>query len=125
MPSLYPRKWSWPDNAKIAFSIGVAFEAFQYVSQYSHYNQPGKVDHFSLSYADYGWKSGVWRLMEMLDATGLKCSMSTNGLAAERHPNVVKTVAGLGHEIVGHGWVNDILMKDDDPQAELAEIRRC
>lgn len=39
---------------------------------------PGKVDHFSLSYADYGWKSGIWRLLDFLDSVGLKASVSTN-----------------------------------------------
>ena len=106
-------------------SIGLAFEAFQYHSQYSHSAEKGKADLFSLSYADYGWKSGVWRLLDLLDEVGLKASMSTNGLAAESHPDAVRTAAEAGHEIVGHGWVNDILMQDDDPEGEVAEIRRC
>jgi peptidoglycan/xylan/chitin deacetylase (PgdA/CDA1 family) len=123
--SRYPRQWAWPGDAKIAMSIGLAFEAFQYHSQYSHAGAQGKVDHFSLSYADYGWKAGVWRLLDLLDEVGLKASMSTNGLAAERHPDAVRAAAEAGHEIVGHGWVNDILMQDDDPEGEVAEIRRC
>ena len=67
----------------------------------------------------------MWRLLDLLDEVGLKASMSTNGLAAERHPDAVRTAAEAGHEIVGHGWVNDILMQDDDPEGEVAEIRRC
>jgi hypothetical protein len=78
-PSRYPRQWAWPGDAKIALSIGLAFEAFAAHSQYSRYTEQGKVDHFSLSYADYGWKAGVWRLLDLLDAVGLKASMSTNG----------------------------------------------
>jgi peptidoglycan/xylan/chitin deacetylase (PgdA/CDA1 family) len=123
--SRYPRPWAWPGDAKIAMSIGLAFEAFQYQSQYSHDAAKGSVNHFSISYADYGWKSGVWRLLDLLDEVGLKASMSTNGLAAERLPGAVRDAAEAGHEIVGHGWVNDRLMQDDDPEAELAEIRRC
>jgi hypothetical protein len=63
----------------------------------------------------------VWRLLDLLDEVGLKASVSTNGLAAERHPGAVRAVAEAGHEIVGHGWVNDILTQDDDPEGELAE----
>ena len=48
-------------------SIGLAFEAFQYHSQYSHAAEKGKGDLFSLSYADYGWKSGVWQYRPMTD----------------------------------------------------------
>ena len=119
--SRYPRSWAWPGGANIAMSIGLAFEAFQYHSQYSHTVGQGKADHFSLSYADYGWKSGVWRLLDLLDEVDLKASMSTNGLAAESHPDAVRAAAEAGHEIVGHGWVNDVLMQDDDPEGEVAE----
>jgi len=47
--SRYPRPWAWPGNANIAMSIGLAFEAFQYHSQYSYAAGKGKVDLFSLS----------------------------------------------------------------------------
>jgi hypothetical protein len=30
----------------------------------------------------------VWRLLDLLDEVGLKASMSTNGLAAERHDGI-------------------------------------
>ncbi len=122
--SRYPRTWSWPNGAKIAMSVGLAFEDFKFQSQYAHFASSNKADHFSLSYGDYGWKSGVWRLLDLLDSVGLKASMSTNGQAAERRPHVIKAVSDAGHEIVGHGWVNDILTKDDDPEGELAEIKR-
>ena len=39
--------------------------SFQYHSQYSHSAEKGKADLFSLSYAVYGWKSGVWRLLDL------------------------------------------------------------
>ena len=124
----YPRKWRWPNGEKLAMSVGLAFEAFEHHSQFSTNTSAAarnKVNHFSLSYADYGWKSGVWRLMEALDRFGLKANVSANGLAAERHPNVVAALARAGHEINGHGWVNDHLASDDDAEAERAEIRRC
>ena len=124
----YPRKWRWPDGQKMAMSVGLAFEAFHHHSQFStHTSAAGrtKVNHFSLSYADYGWKAGVWRLLELFDRYGLKANMSTSGLAAERHPNVAAAVAKAGHELNAHGWVNDETASDDDEEAECDEIRRC
>jgi allantoinase len=124
--SRYPRQWSWPDNARIALSVAVAYEAFELKSQYGIHSEPGKPDYFSLSYGDYGWKSGAWRLLDLMDEVGLKLSLTTNGLAAERHPEVVRAAAAAGHEIVGHGWANDHFMaKNTDPEHELAEIQRC
>ena len=122
----YPRKWRWPDGQKLAMSVGLAFEAFDRHSQFSTSSAAGnKVNHFSLSYADYGWKVGVWRLLDLLDRCKLKANMSTSGLAAERHPNVVAAVAKAGHELNGHGWVNDRVASDDDEAAERDEIKRC
>jgi peptidoglycan/xylan/chitin deacetylase (PgdA/CDA1 family) len=121
----YPRKWKWPKGEKIAVSVGLAFEAFNLRSQFTTSVGGGKVDHFSISYGEYGWKAGVWRLMDLMDKYGLKANMSVNGLAAERHPEVVAAVAKLGHEINGHGWANDHTMKDDNPEEEEREIERC
>lgn len=123
--SRYPRSWAWPNEAKIAVSVNLAFEAFIRQSQVTLEKTSNKVDHFSLSYAEYGAKAGAWRVLDLLDDLGLCGSMSTNGLAAERYPHVMRAVAEAGHEIVGHAWANDEIMKDDDPDGELAEIRRC
>ncbi len=123
--SRYPRPWAWPNGARIAVTIGMPLEGFQFQSQYNHVAMPGKVDLFSLSYGDYGWKAGIWRLMDLLDAAGIKGSVSANGIIAERHPEIIRTLADEGHEVLGHGWVNDIYVKDAGPDKEREEIARC
>ncbi len=124
--SRYPRSWEWPDKANIAISVNLAFEAFLRQSQISMgRTRPEGIDHFSLSYAEYGARAGVWRLLDLLDELGLKGSMSTNGLAAERYPEIVRTCMEAGHEIVGHGWTNDDLLPKDAPEGtELKMIQR-
>jgi peptidoglycan/xylan/chitin deacetylase (PgdA/CDA1 family) len=121
----FPREWSWPKGEKIAFSIGIPFESFEKQSQVNFVAAKGQLDRFSLSYGDYGWKAGIWRLLNILDEYGLKASVSTNGLAAERHPDIVRVLAQDGHEINGHGWANDVYAKDATPDQERAEIARC
>ncbi|HEV2571374.1 MAG TPA: polysaccharide deacetylase family protein [Beijerinckiaceae bacterium] len=121
----YPREWSWPGQEKIAFSIGVPFEAFEKQSQVNFVASRGQLDRFSLSYGDYGWKAGIWRIMNILDEFCLKSSISANGLAAERHPDIIRTFAQDGHEVLGHGWANDVYAKDATADQERAEIARC
>jgi peptidoglycan/xylan/chitin deacetylase (PgdA/CDA1 family) len=121
----YPRQWAWPDGARIALSVNLAFEAFIERSQFTTSGKPGKPDPFSLSFAEYGARAGAWRVLDLLDCYGLKGSMSTNGLAAEQHPEVVRAFADDGHEIVGHGWANDRHADPEDADSERAEIRRC
>ena len=123
--SRYPRAWQWPDGARIAVSVNMALEAFLRSSQVTLEKTANKIDHFSLSYAEYGAKSGAWRVLDLLDDVGIKGSVSVNGYAAELYPHVVRAVADAGHEVNGHAWANDQIMKDDDPDVELAEIRRC
>jgi peptidoglycan/xylan/chitin deacetylase (PgdA/CDA1 family) len=122
--SSYRRPWQWPGNEKIAFSIGLAFEAFEYQSQYRTRDTPGKVNPLSLSYAEYGAKVGGWRLLDLLDEYGIKSHISTNGLAAERHPKFLTTAVKEGHEIVGHGWVNDRIFSSEDAESEQKDIKR-
>ena len=119
------RRFRWPNDAKVAVTIGLAFEGFQAHSQFRGTTPGQKINHFSLTYADYGWKAGAWRLLELLDQLSLKSQVYASGLAAETHPEVVAAMADGGHEIVGHGWVNDQSFGDDDAEAEQEDIRRC
>ena len=63
----YPRKWSWPGGARICVSLNMALESFVRASQLTLQTTSNKVDHFSLTYADYAYKAGVWRLMDLMD----------------------------------------------------------
>jgi peptidoglycan/xylan/chitin deacetylase (PgdA/CDA1 family) len=122
--SRYPRQWEWPGKAKIAMSVNLALEAFRFKSQYTQETRPGRPDYFSLSFADYAGRAGVWRILDFMDEINLKGSMSINGRAAEIYADAVRTVAKEGHEVVGHGWENDVLTDDANPDSELDEIKR-
>jgi peptidoglycan/xylan/chitin deacetylase (PgdA/CDA1 family) len=121
----FPRNWAWPGNQIIAFTVGVPFESFEKQSQVNFVASKGQLDRFSLSYGDYGWKAGIWRLLNILDEYDLKCSVSCNGLSAELHPDIIRILAEGGHEVNGHGWANDVYAKDATPEQERAEIIRC
>lgn len=122
--SHYPREWSWPNGAKIAVTLNMALELFVRASQLTLERTTNKVDHFSLTYAEYAYKAGAWRLLDLMDEFKIKGSVSTNGLTGERHPKVVREFADYGCEIVAHGWAQDVLSRDDDPATELAEMRK-
>src|SRR5262245_25775288 len=122
--SRYPREWSWPGDARIAVTLNMALESFMRASQVTLEKTSNKIDHFSLTYAEYAYKAGAWRLLDLMDEFGIKGSVSTNGLTCERQPKVVRAFADFGCEIVGHGWAQDILSKDDDPETELEDMRK-
>jgi len=112
----------WPDNAKIAVSFFVAFESF---INYSQYRRGGdKPDYASLAYGEYGGKAGIWRIMDVLSRNGIKGTIDTNGRVAEQFPDALKELHAAGHEIVGHGWANDIYLTSLEPEKEREQIRQ-
>jgi allantoinase len=113
----------WPNDAKIAVSFFVAFETFDKYSQYRR-AENGKPDYASLAYGEYGGKAGIWRIMDVFARTGVKGTIDTNGRVAEVFPDAVKELHAAGHEIVGHGWVNDIALTALGEQEEKGLIRR-
>ena len=117
------RRVSWPDDAAVASTIGIALEAFVNQSQYRLSGKAGERNEFSLSYGEYGVKVGVWRLLEQLDAHGLPGTFSVSGLLAERHPQVIDAIAKAGHDLVGHGWANDLFLIGASEEEERGMIR--
>lgn len=118
LPSL-----KWPNDAKIAVSFFVAFEAFEKASQYRA-SEGGRPDYASLAYGEYGGKAGIWRILDVLTRNGVKGTIDTNGRIAEDFPDALKELHAGGHEIVGHGWVNDIALNSLDAAQERALIQR-
>ena len=118
-----PAPLKWPNNAKIVVSFFVAFEAFDKSSQYRRH-EGDKPDYASLAYGEYGGKAGIWRILDALNGNNVKGTIDTNGRVAEDFPDAIKELHAGGHEIVGHGWVNDTALSSLDQQQEKALIRR-
>jgi len=61
--------------------------------------------HLSMeSIYEYGSRAGVWRLLEEFKRRGWPLTVFGVAMALERHPELVKQMIGLGHEIANHGW---------------------
>ncbi|HUZ90291.1 MAG TPA: polysaccharide deacetylase family protein [Methylocella sp.] len=113
-----------PGGARICVSVTIAFEGFLYHSHYNHSaSKPGQKNPFSLSYGDYAAKVGVWRILDVLERNGITATFDIGGLAAERHPHVMRALRDGGHEAAGHGWANDVRVDENNPEAELKQIR--
>ena len=108
--ALKPRQYRWPDDAKIACTFSVAFEAFVHHSQYASAHK--QFDPASLAFGEFGGRTGVWRALDILERNGVKGTFSTNGLAAKKWPEALQEVHRRGHEVVAHGWNNDAHMDE-------------
>lgn len=105
-------RFTWPDNARIAFVLGIAFEAWDRdkPSRGGALQSPlpkdalCKRDYSTETFRDFGARVGVRRLLDICDKYDLKVSMPVNGLTCEYYPELVKYAHGRGHEMVAHGW---------------------
>ena len=84
-----------------------------------------KYDFRTASENDYGGRSGVWRILRILEKQELRASFNINGLAAVRYPEAVKKIHAAGHEIVGHSYAEDIQLVLLSKEEERREIQTC
>ncbi len=64
------------------------------------------------------------RLLQLFDECGAKSTFFVLGVAAERHPNVVRLIAEAGHEVASHGWSHELVYRQS-PQTFREETRRA
>ena len=49
-------------------------------------------------------ESNVANVLDLFGEAGVKATFFTLGWVAERHPKLIRRIAGEGHEIASHGW---------------------
>lgn len=104
-----------PNGERIVVNVGLALEAWAGTastgSPISGLSEKAKSmgvpDWAAVSSQDYGGRTGIWRLLDVLEETGVKATCSTSTLVAERWPETVKALVDRGHQIVTHGYSQD------------------
>jgi peptidoglycan/xylan/chitin deacetylase (PgdA/CDA1 family) len=61
-------------------------------------------DFLALGTREYGARSGVYRLLDVLARRKVKATVITSGLVAELFPESVREVRARGQELATHGW---------------------
>jgi len=120
----------WPDQKKLALFVNVAFEAWSPgtapgVSPMGNPLPAGLVDTAAESWGRFGYRRGIWRLLDTLERLGTPATVMVSGVLTELAPDAVRAVVEGGHEVCGHGWVQEQLPAQLTPDAEAAMIDRC
>jgi hypothetical protein len=122
--------WVWPEGRKIAVVFNVCLEAWSDgkapgISPMGNPLPAGVLDTMAISWAGYGVKRGIYRLLDTFASHRAVASVMVNAVIAERAPEAVKAVAAAGHEVLSHSYAMDVipaLLSDDE---ERANIARC
>lgn len=85
----------------------------------------GAVDHQAISWADYGWRTGVWAALDRLERDGVRATFYASGILTETAPDALRAIVGAGHELAGHSWAQNRIPAMIDAAAEADEIERC
>ena len=112
-----PPRANWPNKARIAVQFVLNYEegaencvlhgdegSERFLSEIvGAESYPAR--HLSMeSIYEYGSRVGVWRLLEEFKRRGWPLTVFGVAMALERHPELVKQMVALGHEIANHGW---------------------
>ena len=129
----------WPDDARIAVALAGNLEAWtetpdpklrrsRHVGGSNPLTEDVRCpyDFRTASENDYGGRTGVWRILRILEKYGVKASFNTNALCALRYPEAVKKVHEDGHEVVAHSYAEDVqlvLLSRDEEREEMPRLR--
>lgn len=98
----------WPGGARVALWIIPALQWFPLDMKGQPFKPPGAMQtaypdlrHYTLR--DYGNRVGIYRVMQTLEALGMKASVAVNAAVAARTPSLVKECVSLGWEVMAHG----------------------
>jgi len=122
--------WRWPGDKPIAVVFNVCLEAWSDgkapgISPMGNPLPAGALDTMAISWASYGHKRGIYRILDALKRHGAKASVMTNAIIAERAPDAVKAVADGGHEVFSHSYAMDVIPALLSLEEQKKNIMRC
>ncbi|MBI3014537.1 MAG: polysaccharide deacetylase family protein [Candidatus Tectomicrobia bacterium] len=119
----------WPDGARIAVSLVLNIEEWSR-EEAAPYMNPIPADAVTrrdfptITDREYGYRAGLWRLLDVLEQREVKATAVVSGLAAERHPEVIKEIYDRGHEVAAHSYDQSVSLVSMNDEEEEEAIRR-
>jgi allantoinase len=124
------RPFAWPNGKRIAVTMTAMLETWSEGKPPPYGVQatplkPGTIDHGGIAWGSYGGKVGVWRIIELMRRNKMRGTFCVNARCAELYPEAVAQIVKSGHDVAGHGYVQDQLLAYMSPEEERATIRKC
>ena len=117
-----------PEGSRMAVLFNIAFEgwatgAAPSIGPMGNPLPQGIFDTQAASWAAYGHRQGIWRLLRALSGTGIRATVFASGCIAELALNALRAVAEEGHEIAAHGYSQHLIpaLMDEEEESRLME----
>lgn len=111
---------SWPERSRVAVMLSFDFQGGEGVRLFPD----GNIYHEDFAQAEYGPKTGIWRILRILEEQGVVATFLTCGGIAERYPGAVEAIVTKGHEVAGHGYHHEVA-RDLSREEEKEVIQRA
>jgi peptidoglycan/xylan/chitin deacetylase (PgdA/CDA1 family) len=119
----------WPTDRPLAVSVSVMLEGWTDDSApglgpMGNPLKAGVLDTQARSWAEYGPKTGAWRLLDVLDSCDVKAVVYSSGILAERYPELMRAIVQRGHILAAHAWAQNIVPACQTNEEEEVDLKR-
>jgi len=114
------RRISWPGGCRVAVALSFDFQGGEGVRLFPD----GNIHYEDFAQAEYGPKTGIWRILRILEKQGVVATFLICGGIAERYPEAVAAIVSKGHEVAGHGYHHEVA-RDLSREEEKKVIQRA
>jgi peptidoglycan/xylan/chitin deacetylase (PgdA/CDA1 family) len=120
---------SWPDGKRVAVLMSVLLETWSEGKAPSYFPrttalQAGEVDLPARQWSQYGAEEGLWRILGVLERSGVRSTVFSNALSAELHPELMREIVRHGHTVAAHGYAQDQFLQRMSRDEQHTTIRR-
>ena len=123
-------KLSWPGGARVALWLVPNIEHYEYLPKFVRTRDPWPrsphPDVLGYAQRDYGNRVGLWRLFELTDELGIRCTVSLNMTVIQHYPAILEAMEKRSWEYMSHGIYNTRYHWDfteDEERAAMLESR--
>src|SRR4029450_3793306 len=109
---------TWPDGARCAIMMTFDLDG---ETPWIHCDPALAERPLHMSMGAYGPKTGMPRILEVLDRYGIKTCIFVPGWIVERYPALCEDIVRRGHEVGHHGYLHEkpFFMKSREEEEEL------
>jgi peptidoglycan/xylan/chitin deacetylase (PgdA/CDA1 family) len=123
-----PPKVQWPENARLALTFAINYEAGaersvafgdqgpETFGEFPSYGAPPKRDLCIESIFEYETRVAIWRILRAFDKYEVKTTFFAAARTLETNPQAAKEIVSKGHEICSHGyrWIEHFTLNRDE-----------
>ncbi|MBI4184553.1 MAG: polysaccharide deacetylase family protein [Proteobacteria bacterium] len=100
----------WPGGARVALWVAPNVEHYEYLPVFDGKRDPYPRSPYpdvqQYAYCDYGNRVGFWRMLEVMDKYGIRCTVSLNLAVLEHFPEVRDAMLARDWAYMSHGFYN-------------------